>query len=40
VLKYIQSGPVAAIAALLPPKPKYQYRIANGSFLVFGVRGE
>jgi hypothetical protein len=27
-------------AAKLPPKPKYQYRVANGSFSVFGVRGE
>jgi hypothetical protein len=27
-------------AALLPPKPKYQYRVANGSFSVLGVCGE
>jgi hypothetical protein len=38
--KFTPPGPVADIAAKLPPKRKYGFRVANDRFSLFGVRSE
>jgi len=40
VLKYIQPGIVAGIAALPPPKQKYGFCAASGCSVFLRVRGE